>query len=149
MAASCGVIRNNVFSLLPSHDNSSWLSSSTTTLLSQRQKVVVSTTITSTPWSDSSSFLTCQFFNFQFSGISAVQQDSTNTEKRDAIVKTENGAVHNGRLTKTLNFTGEKPSTPILDTINHPIHMKNLSLQVINHIRNSVLDLPTQTELHV
>lgn len=36
----------------------------------------------------------------------------------------------NGRPGKFLNFSGEKPVTPILDTINFPIHMKNLSLQV-------------------
>ncbi|KAF4359729.1 hypothetical protein F8388_008291 [Cannabis sativa] len=30
---------------------------------------------------------------------------------------------------KVLNFSGEKPSTPILDTINYPIHMKNLSIE--------------------
>jgi hypothetical protein len=27
-------------------------------------------------------------------------------------------------------FSGEKPPTPILDTINYPVHMKNLSIQV-------------------
>lgn len=37
----------------------------------------------------------------------------------------------NGRSVKALNFSGEKPFTPILDTINYPIHMKNLSLQVL------------------
>lgn len=33
---------------------------------------------------------------------------------------------------KSLNFSGERPSTPILDTINDPIHMRNLSVEVIN-----------------
>lgn len=28
------------------------------------------------------------------------------------------------------NFSGEKPETPLLDTINYPVHMKNLSTQV-------------------
>ncbi|XXG71165.1 hypothetical protein AAC387_Pa07g0482 [Persea americana] len=31
------------------------------------------------------------------------------------------------QIPKTLDFSGEKPPTPILDTINYPIHMKNLS----------------------
>lgn len=31
---------------------------------------------------------------------------------------------------KALSFSSEKPPTPILDTINYPIHMKNLSIQV-------------------
>lgn len=29
-----------------------------------------------------------------------------------------------------IEFTGEKPATPLLDTINYPIHMKNLSKHV-------------------
>lgn len=29
-----------------------------------------------------------------------------------------------------IDFTGEKPPTPLLDTVNFPVHMKNLSVQV-------------------
>lgn len=29
-----------------------------------------------------------------------------------------------------IDFSGEKPPTPLLDTINYPVHMKNLSAQV-------------------
>jgi 1-deoxy-D-xylulose-5-phosphate synthase len=29
-----------------------------------------------------------------------------------------------------INFSSEKPVTPLLDTINYPVHMKNLSTQV-------------------
>lgn len=29
-----------------------------------------------------------------------------------------------------IDFSGEKPLTPLLDTINYPAHMKNLSTQV-------------------
>ena len=36
----------------------------------------------------------------------------------------------NQQLRRSLNFSGEKPSTPVLDTVNYPIHMKNLSIQV-------------------
>ncbi|MFX6534599.1 1-deoxy-D-xylulose-5-phosphate synthase N-terminal domain-containing protein, partial [Acinetobacter baumannii] len=97
-------MRSSFFSLLKSHDSSSWwLSSSTTTLPSKRQK---------------------------FSGISAVQQERDTSEKSEIInVNKENLNGKNGRVARTLNFTGEKPSTPILDTINYPIHMKNLSLE--------------------
>lgn len=37
-----------------------------------------------------------------------------------------------------IDFSGEKPGTPLLDTINHPIHMKNLSKKVTKsiHTRN-------------
>lgn len=30
----------------------------------------------------------------------------------------------------TIDYSSEKPMTPLLDTVNYPIHMKNLSLQV-------------------
>lgn len=29
-----------------------------------------------------------------------------------------------------IDYSGEKPATPLLDTVNFPIHMKNLSMQV-------------------
>ena len=49
-------------------------------------------------------------------------------------INNPNGDHHNttliNGLNKLLNFSGEKPSTPILDTINYPIHMKNLSVEV-------------------
>lgn len=31
---------------------------------------------------------------------------------------------------KPVSFSSKKPATPILDTVNYPIHMKNLSVQV-------------------
>ncbi|KAK6159131.1 hypothetical protein DH2020_006445 [Rehmannia glutinosa] len=37
-----------------------------------------------------------------------------------------------------LNFSGEKPSTPILDTINYPIHLKNLSLQELERLADEL-----------
>ncbi|KAF8377398.1 hypothetical protein HHK36_030775 [Tetracentron sinense] len=33
-----------------------------------------------------------------------------------------------------IDFSGEKPSTPLLDTINYPIHMKNLSTQDLEQL---------------
>lgn len=29
-----------------------------------------------------------------------------------------------------IDFSGEKPATPLLDTVNYPVHMKNLPIQV-------------------
>jgi len=40
----------------------------------------------------------------------------------------------NQLLRRSLNFSEEKPSTPILDTVNYPIHMKNLSIQVAREV---------------
>ncbi|XP_020549312.1 probable 1-deoxy-D-xylulose-5-phosphate synthase 2, chloroplastic [Sesamum indicum] len=70
----------------------------------------------------------------KFSGISAVQQDNYDTSE-----KTEKLAPRqNGRIVSSLNFSGEKPSTPILDTINHPIHMKNLSVEELERLADEL-----------
>ncbi|KAL0316600.1 UNVERIFIED_CONTAM: putative 1-deoxy-D-xylulose-5-phosphate synthase 2, chloroplastic [Sesamum radiatum] len=70
----------------------------------------------------------------KFSGISAVQQDNYDTsEKTENLVPRQNG-----RIVRSINFSGEKPSTPILDTINHPIHMKNLSLEELERLADEL-----------
>ena len=38
-----------------------------------------------------------------------------------------------------IEFTGEKPLTPLLDTINYPVHMKNLSNQVRLRTHRSII----------
>ncbi|XP_075514557.1 putative 1-deoxy-D-xylulose-5-phosphate synthase 2, chloroplastic [Primulina tabacum] len=58
----------------------------------------------------------------KFSGIKAIKEDN-------------NG---NGRITRTLNFTGEMPSTPILDTVNYPVHMKNLSIEELETLADEL-----------
>lgn len=35
---------------------------------------------------------------------------------------------------RKIDFTGEKPETPVLDTINYPIHMKNLSVNDLEEL---------------
>lgn len=40
-------------------------------------------------------------------------------------------AVREDKSRWRIDFTGEKPETPLLDTINFPIHMKNLSVHVL------------------
>ena len=56
----------------------------------------------------------------------AAQENNASEE----VMKRGHKTKQNGGITKYLNFSGEKPSTPILDTINYPIHMKNLSTEV-------------------
>lgn len=60
---------------------------------------------------------------FQFSVGAALQQDNSNDVA-------PNGESLTRQKPRALSFTGEKPSTPILDTINYPNHMKNLSVEV-------------------
>ncbi|KAK4265441.1 hypothetical protein QN277_026494 [Acacia crassicarpa] len=56
-------------------------------------------------------------------------------------------------LTKPLNFSGESPSTPILDTVNYPIHMKNLSIQELaalaGELREEIVHTVSQTGGHL
>ncbi|KAL7138051.1 hypothetical protein ABFS83_10G136800 [Erythranthe nasuta] len=80
----------------------------------------------------------------KYCGISAAQGESHTNETNDAVVKT---------TPRTLQFTGEKPSTPILDTINYPIHMKNLSLEELeklcDEIREEIVYTVSQTGGHL
>ncbi|XP_043707981.1 probable 1-deoxy-D-xylulose-5-phosphate synthase 2, chloroplastic [Telopea speciosissima] len=39
---------------------------------------------------------------------------------------------------RALNYTGQKPSTPILDTTNYPIHMKNLSIKELEMLADEL-----------
>ncbi|KAK1551188.1 hypothetical protein Q3G72_031643 [Acer saccharum] len=48
-------------------------------------------------------------------------------------IKTE-GTQQTRPFQKIVNFSGEKPSTPILDTINYPVQTKNLSIQQLEEL---------------
>lgn len=37
-----------------------------------------------------------------------------------------------------IDYACEKPATPLLDTVNDPIHIKNLSTQV-NHLKQEIM----------
>ncbi|KAL8223004.1 hypothetical protein R6Q57_020403 [Mikania cordata] len=58
----------------------------------------------------------------KFMGIVAVAKDNATNEQEDLTLV-------NGNASTTLKYSGEKPKTPILDTINYPMHMKNLCLE--------------------
>nr|AZB52792.1 1-deoxy-D-xylulose-5-phosphate synthase 1 [Centranthera grandiflora] len=108
--ASSGVMRSNVLSLFHSHDHGLLISTTT----QRHQK-----------------FYSC--------GISAAAQSESNASgKRGIVVKTGSHGGQNSKLTKGLNFSGEKPSTPVLDTINHPIHMKNLSIKELERLADEL-----------
>ncbi|KAJ1433521.1 Transketolase-like, pyrimidine-binding domain [Sesbania bispinosa] len=59
----------------------------------------------------------------------------------------------NQQLRRSLNFSGEKPSTPVLDTINYPIHMKNLSIQELevlaDELREEIVYTVSKTGGHL
>ncbi|KAJ3670142.1 hypothetical protein LUZ60_010466 [Juncus effusus] len=66
---------------------------------------------------------------------------SCNSCKRQVIVrasaaKREEGkmVISKGKSGWKIDFSGEKPATPLLDTINYPVHMKNLSPQDLEQL---------------
>ncbi|RWR75348.1 1-deoxy-D-xylulose 5-phosphate synthase 2 [Cinnamomum micranthum f. kanehirae] len=59
-------------------------------------------------------------FNCEANSIESYSDNKSNSMKEEQHLQRE--------ARKALNFSGEKPPTPILDTINYPSHMKNLSI---------------------
>ncbi|KAK7386707.1 hypothetical protein VNO78_27042 [Psophocarpus tetragonolobus] len=55
-----------------------------------------------------------------------VSASGSSDEERTIIKKEKDGWK--------INFSGEKPATPLLDTVNYPIHMKNLSTQELEQL---------------
>ncbi|CAK9148801.1 unnamed protein product [Ilex paraguariensis] len=73
----------------------------------------------------------------KFTGVVAAQ-DNKASKENDVPVKRDDSTKINGQATRTLNFSGEKPFTPILDTINHPIHMNNLSVEELEKLADEL-----------
>ncbi|XP_018831019.1 probable 1-deoxy-D-xylulose-5-phosphate synthase 2, chloroplastic isoform X2 [Juglans regia] len=71
----------------------------------------------------------------------------------DDLVNRGQMTRHNRLATKFLNFSEEKPSTPILDTINYPMHMKNLSIEELevlaNELREDIVYTVSKTGGHL
>lgn len=71
--------------------------------------------------------------DIQFAGLAVGASEGNKNDEKDINVNGEQskGIIYKNEFTKSLNFSGEKPNTPVLDTVNYPMHMKNLSIQVI------------------
>ncbi|XVF47769.1 hypothetical protein PTKIN_Ptkin03bG0137000 [Pterospermum kingtungense] len=67
----------------------------------------------------------------RFKGVASAQLETGNARKdKNTLVRRDQGTRQKEHYFKRfLNFSGEKPTTSILDTINHPIHMKTLSIE--------------------
>ncbi|WOK99377.1 putative 1-deoxy-D-xylulose-5-phosphate synthase 2, chloroplastic [Canna indica] len=46
--------------------------------------------------------------------------------------------ISNGKSGWKVDYSGEKPPTPLLDTINYPVHMKNLSAQDLEQLASEL-----------
>ncbi|KAF9680582.1 hypothetical protein SADUNF_Sadunf06G0136800 [Salix dunnii] len=66
----------------------------------------------------------------KFNGVILAASDDNTRDQLNRYQET--------RQKRSLNFTGNKPSTPVLDTINHPIHMKNLSVQELGKLADEL-----------
>ncbi|TYJ20920.1 hypothetical protein E1A91_A08G029900v1 [Gossypium mustelinum] len=69
----------------------------------------------------------------RFSGVAVAQLEPENARK--TMVKQ---SQQTRQVKRFLNFSGEKPSTPILDAINHSIHMKNLSIEELGKLADEL-----------
>ncbi|PWA79560.1 1-deoxy-D-xylulose 5-phosphate synthase 2 [Artemisia annua] len=67
----------------------------------------------------------------KFKGVVAVAKDNAANDQEDL-------KLVNGSVTTTLKYSGEKPQTPILDTINYPVHMKNLSVEDLEKLADEL-----------
>ncbi|PPR88573.1 hypothetical protein GOBAR_AA32117 [Gossypium barbadense] len=73
---------------------------------------------------------------FRSNGVAVAQLETGNANnERNTMAKRGQEATQIKRL---LNFSGEKPSTPLLDTINHPIDTKNLSIQELGKLADEL-----------
>nr|AAC33513.1 1-deoxyxylulose-5-phosphate synthase [Mentha x piperita] len=69
--------------------------------------------------------------NHKLNVVAALQQDSSN----DVV---PSGDRLSRPKSRALSFTGEKPPIPILDTINYPNHMKNLSVEELANLADEL-----------
>nr|WNX96118.1 1-deoxy-D-xylulose 5-phosphate synthase 2 [Ayapana triplinervis] len=82
----------------------------------------------------------------KFTGIVAVANDNATNEH-------EGLSIVNGKASTALKFSGEKPKTPMLDTINYPMHMKNLCqeelLKLSDELREEIVYTVSKTGGHL
>ncbi|XWS73193.1 hypothetical protein CRYUN_Cryun02cG0105300 [Craigia yunnanensis] len=75
----------------------------------------------------------------RFNGVPAAQLETgKSSNDRNTLVKRDQRTRQNEHFKRFINFSGEKPSTPVLDTINHPIHMKNLSIEELGKLADEL-----------
>ncbi|XP_076954927.1 putative 1-deoxy-D-xylulose-5-phosphate synthase 2, chloroplastic [Bidens hawaiensis] len=84
----------------------------------------------------------------KFTGMVAAAKDNLTNEQEDIAIATTNGTA-----STILKYFGEKPKTPILDTINYPIHMKNLCPeeleQLTDELREEIVYTVSKTGGHL
>ncbi|XP_021728210.1 probable 1-deoxy-D-xylulose-5-phosphate synthase 2, chloroplastic [Chenopodium quinoa] len=77
--------------------------------------------------------LTLSFRNKTHSKQISVKVSASSSDKNDQSSNSSKSIRKEGNGWK-IDFTGEKPPTPLLNTINYPLHMKNLSTQDLEQL---------------
>nr|AAG10432.1 1-deoxy-D-xylulose-5-phosphate synthase [Tagetes erecta] len=82
----------------------------------------------------------------KFLGIVAVSKEHATNEHEDLTTMDKTTST-------TLKYSGDKPKTPILDTINYPIHMKNLCVEELvklaDELREEIVYTVSKTGGHL
>ncbi|KAL5973955.1 hypothetical protein ACLOJK_030614 [Asimina triloba] len=85
--------------------------------------------------------------------VAACAEDSGSNSRSAISVNENEPAESHHQNGVALNFSGEKPETPILNTINYPIHMKNLSVKELatlaNELREEIVYTVSKTGGHL
>lgn len=76
----------------------------------------------------------------KFEGLVVATSEVKKYEEKDVVVNGEQskGITSKTESTRSLNFSGEKPNTPVLDTVNYPMHMKNLSIEELKKLTDEL-----------
>ncbi|KAJ6698733.1 1-DEOXY-D-XYLULOSE-5-PHOSPHATE SYNTHASE 2 CHLOROPLASTIC ISOFORM X1-RELATED [Salix purpurea] len=85
-----------------------------------------------------SSFLPNNFHSSQSPSINLPKFNGVILAASDDNTRDQLNRYQETRQKRSLSFTGNKPSTPVLDTINYPIHMKNLSVQELGKLADEL-----------
>ncbi|OAY32038.1 probable 1-deoxy-D-xylulose-5-phosphate synthase 2, chloroplastic [Manihot esculenta] len=85
----------------------------------------------------------------KFNGAVVAALDNNACDDNSAMIIREQET----KQKRSLNFSGNKPSTPVLDTVNYPIHMKNLSIQELeilaDELREEIVYTVSKTGGHL
>ncbi|EEF28696.1 probable 1-deoxy-D-xylulose-5-phosphate synthase 2, chloroplastic [Ricinus communis] len=84
----------------------------------------------------------------KFNGVVAALENNASDDKNAMVMRDQQM-----KEKRTLNFSGTKPATPVLDTVNYPIHMNNLSVQdlevLADELREEIVYVVSKTGGHL
>lgn len=70
----------------------------------------------------------------KFAGLVVAAVEGNKSDEIHVNGEQSKGLLNKNEFTTSLKFSGEKPETPVLDTVNYPMHMKNLSIEELKKL---------------